>query len=329
MSGIAARTAAAGGDNRAFFTKRTLPTSGNWNSLAYNGSVWIAVVPGSTQSATSTDGNTWTSRTLPVSLNWNGAAAIGSTFVLVAGGTTTYLTSTDGINWTQRTMPVDTNWKITHYSGTLPSAILAWSYQYAAYTTNGTSWTLSAYGDSNLSGGYWQTDGSAYNGSMWIIAKDNFAKNYYTSTNGTTWTKRDYPDFGEPYMGMGQYWAGLAWTGTYWIIGYQYGELWYRSTNGINWEICKTSKYIAPFNKVSITPQYNPAIGGSNGAIQFSVYRNGYATIDGEKWVKRQTTLPYTYGFWNSCAYGGGKVVWVGGNGACVSGPDVSAAVSR
>ena len=330
MTSIAARAAAPRGIWKAFYTKRTLPTSAGWTAVAYNGSVWAALVGGSTQAATSTDGATWTSRTSSGSSNWSGMGAIGSTFVAVASGTSTYQTSTDGINWTSRTMPSSTNWTITHYSGSLASGVLAISADKTAWTTNGTSWTESAYASGTKNGGYWQIAGSAYNGTTWVLLKDNFTDHYFTSTNGTTWTQRNMPIPDQRYEDMGYYWGGISWTGTYWLAAFAYGGQYYRSTDAITWTPAATPSWIAPDGgKTAITPQYNPTMGGSNGATYYSVYRGGFQTLDGVTWVNRAPTLPYAYGFWNGAAYNSTTAVWVGNSGACVSGPNESPSTRR
>ena len=329
MTLVAARAGASlRGNWRAFFTKRTLPTNASWSAVAWNGSVWAALVGGSTQAATSTDGITWTSRTSSGSSGWNGMGVVGSTFVAVANGST-YQTSTDGINWTSRSMPSSTNWMITHYSGSLPSGVLAISPDKTAWTTNGTSWTESAYASGTKNGGYWQINGSAYNGTTWVLLKDNFTDHYFTSTNGTTWTQRNMPIPDQRYEDMGYYWGGISWTGTYWLAAYGYGTQFYRSTDAINWTPVATPSWVAPDNKISLTPQYNPTGGGSNGSTYWSVYRGGFQTLDGVTWINRAPTLPYNYGFWNAMAYNSTTVVWVGNSGACVSGPNESASTRR
>jgi hypothetical protein len=322
LTGFPARTAAAGGDNRAFFTKRTMPTSGNWTAVGWNGSVWAALVGGSTQAATSPDGITWTSRTSSGSSSWNGMGNVGSTFISVGSSSSTAQTSTDGINWTSRTMPSSQPWALTHYSGVAAPGVVAYTTNAAgkaAYSTNGVTWTESSFPRA------WQMGGMAYNGSMWCAIVDNFSRWYFTSTNGTTWTERSLP-MPNQRREEGWYQSGPWWTGTYWIWCYGYGETYFRSTDAINWERCPAPKWMAPDNRLAITPQYNPGIGNGSQHLNFSVYRGGAATTDGVTWKLRQVALPYSYGWWYACAYSPTTIVYVGQNGICVSGPATSPA---
>jgi len=61
-----------------------MPSSGNWDSVAYGGGVFVAVAQSSNKSAYSTDGGkTWTASTLPSSVDWDSVAYGGGVFVTV------------------------------------------------------------------------------------------------------------------------------------------------------------------------------------------------------------------------------------------------------
>ena len=76
-----------------------LPSSSNWSSIAWNGSVFCAVSYTGTAAATSPDGITWTARTLPSSANWTAIAWNSTVFCIVANTNTVAAISQDGITW--------------------------------------------------------------------------------------------------------------------------------------------------------------------------------------------------------------------------------------
>lgn len=84
------------------WTQRTMPTSTEWQDVAFGNGLFLAVSRASGRAATSPDGATWTARTL-VNRSWSGVIFGNGRFVIHAGGTSqsNELThSTDGINFT-------------------------------------------------------------------------------------------------------------------------------------------------------------------------------------------------------------------------------------
>jgi hypothetical protein len=75
---------------------------GLWNSLAYNGSLYLSPLASNVntnQYATSTDGITWTQRNFPINTRWN-RCVYGAGYFCATTLASIYALSTDGINWT-------------------------------------------------------------------------------------------------------------------------------------------------------------------------------------------------------------------------------------
>jgi hypothetical protein len=93
----------------------TLPSSGNWTSVAAGeiSGIWyfVAVRTGSDQYAYSTDdGASWTAGTLPSSGTWNSITFFLDRFIAVRAASTAAAFSTDGVNWTAATLPSSSTW---------------------------------------------------------------------------------------------------------------------------------------------------------------------------------------------------------------------------
>src|SRR5574343_43152 len=121
------------------WTARTLPATGEWRSIAWNGSVFCALSFGSNQAATSPDGITWTARTLPSIGEWRGLAWNGSVFCATCNSNIA-ATSPDGITWTARTLPVSASWRGLVWNGSVFCAVASGTDQ-AATSTDGITWT--------------------------------------------------------------------------------------------------------------------------------------------------------------------------------------------
>lgn len=83
----------------------------NWSAITYGNGRFVAVAFGSTRAAYSTDGIAWTETVLPTSLNWNCiaySASLQRFAALAQGSVSGCATSKDGISWTTRTV-VSTN----------------------------------------------------------------------------------------------------------------------------------------------------------------------------------------------------------------------------
>ena len=79
----------------------------NWSGITYGNGRFVAVAFGSTRAAYSTNGIDWTETILPTSLNWNCIAYSSSLqrfAALAQGSASGCATSKDGISWTTRTV---------------------------------------------------------------------------------------------------------------------------------------------------------------------------------------------------------------------------------
>ncbi len=138
-------TAAASSTDGITFTARTLPSSANWLSVAYdsvNGN--FAAVSGgtSTAAAYSTDGTSWSSATLPSSGDWRCVAAGNGTLVALRYNSTEGAYSTDGgVTWDAcDTLPVTGNWTSIAYGNGVFVAVSTGG-TVALTSTDGISWT--------------------------------------------------------------------------------------------------------------------------------------------------------------------------------------------
>jgi hypothetical protein len=76
---------------------------GLWNSLTYNGSLYLSVFAtnvASSQYATSTNGITWTQRSFPVTTLWTRGVYGAGYFFVTSQSSSIYALSTNGITWT-------------------------------------------------------------------------------------------------------------------------------------------------------------------------------------------------------------------------------------
>jgi hypothetical protein len=131
------------------WTAAALPSGANWSKVAYGDGVFVAVSTGGTAAAYSTDGGAnWSASTLPSSGTWTGVASglIGTStyFVAVASGGTAAAYSPDyGVNWIATgALPASATWSAVSYGNNRFVAISSGSTN-AAFSTNGTTWTLS------------------------------------------------------------------------------------------------------------------------------------------------------------------------------------------
>jgi hypothetical protein len=93
------------------WTTFNIVTDGNWKCLAAGDNKFVAISSGSADAASSTNGVDWTPRTMPSSRQWNGVAygkpstVSTGVFVAVAGNLNSAAFSTNGTTWSSSTMP--------------------------------------------------------------------------------------------------------------------------------------------------------------------------------------------------------------------------------
>lgn len=157
-----------------------------WNSIIYGNGYWVIVSGGTSQYAyySSANGDGWRRSTLPSANDWINLAYGNGIFVALApsGLSGAVAASTDnGATWTSGVMPfgAPASWTNIIYGAGKFVAIASGSTQ-AAYSTNGTSWTVC-----NIPGGTQWTDIAYGNGRFVAITTTTAAPAY--SFNGITW----------------------------------------------------------------------------------------------------------------------------------------------
>lgn len=262
-------TVAATSPDGITWTARTLP-SGTWLSVAWNGSVYVAVDYNSAQCATSPDGITWTSRALPVSIYASRAIAWnGSVFCLVCVGSTAAATSPDGITWTARTMLNARSWVSLAWNGTVFCA-LAQNSAVAATSPDGITWTERALPATAS----WSA--IAWNDSTFVAVSSAASTAAATSPDGITWTARTLP--------AANSWVAVAWNGTTFcaVATNAAANQAATSPDGVTW----TGQTLANDNLTSIA--WN---GATFCAVTLGVgSTNAYTSPDGVTWTLRSTS---------------------------------------
>lgn len=220
-------TAAQSTPDAITWTARTLPSSSNWQSVAYGAGLAVAVSSTSGTTAASTpDAITWTARTLPATASWQAIAYGGGSiekFVAVAGGGTTVNGySADGVVWTSGgALPASGDWRSIAYGGGR-FVTISYNSTDSAYSTTGTSWTA---GGALPAVRNWQA--ITYGGGKFVAIAAGTDKGAY-STDGTSWTEMTLPsssDWRSITYGLGKFVAVSSTSGT--IAA--------SSTDGITW----------------------------------------------------------------------------------------------
>ena len=210
------------------WTQRTIPVLSagyRLRAVAYSSSIPRFVAVGRNESSsssvvlTSTDGTAWTSQTNSGSyildVVWSGTQ-------FVATGDN-ICTSSDGMTWTTRTKP-DGYYLRVVWSGT--QFVAAGYYSSAGVimtSANGTDWALQT-----LPVGTAGLTGIAYSGSMFVAITGNDSKYFYTSPNGSLWTRHTVSGM-ENYF----YQESITWTGSWFVLTGNRGIC--TSTDGVSW----------------------------------------------------------------------------------------------
>ena len=190
----------------------TLPSSQNWSAIASSGSLFVAIVNGSSTTARSSDGITWTTGSIGTSDNWQDICYGNGKFVAISSFN--YATSSDGIYWTVGALPyisVHSTSYVRVASNNSLFVVIGNSSSggyYAASSSDGITWTPS-YGASSLG-----TPTTSWNcitsNRTSFIAISNYIIGY--STNGTSWTTGPAPN-----MSSNQSWSAVAPIGTRYV----------------------------------------------------------------------------------------------------------------
>lgn len=375
-------TAFVTSNNGSVWTKQTV-TSRAWSAPAWNGTVFCAVASGSAVAITSPDGVTWTERTLPVSTLWNSVEWDGSVFIAQGGYglatspdgiTWTNIAKTVGGNvdlwsavaqngsiycavpqsasvtadkcitrafgsnaWTIRSLSSTGNWSGVAWNGTVFCAIKKGSTN-CATSSDGITWTNRTMPASRA----WSA--IAWNGTVFCAVAGDSSFTYATcatSADGITWTDRTMPSTigwqviiwnGTVFCAAGYNSNvcatsadGITWTGgTFPAARCFYGMAWngtvfsavfttaadgatadsYSSTDGLSWTL-RTLPSTRKWRSISWNGTDFTALGESNGDFNFAT------SSDGITWTNQTSTTPIPYtaqvyasGDANTCSVG-------------------------
>jgi len=239
---------------------------GNWSSITYGNSTFVAVQAGSTNAATSSDGITWTLRTLPSSVTWGALSYGGGKFLTVdtGGGSSVAATSPDGITWTAQTMPASVAWKSTAYGSGLFVAIFGSSSNTICYSSpDGATWT----GRNLQSSATWA--GVVAGGGRFIATSNGTATAY--STDGISWTAGGTVTSGNYSL--------LAYGNSTFVIALPGSTSAYTSPDGVTW----TSRTLATSSTwASMAYGNSTFVMVSNGSTASAM-----SSPDGATWTSR------------------------------------------
>ena len=207
-------------------TLRTIFAS-NGFSVAWNGTLWVAVGFGNTHSiAYSSNGTTWTGLGTSIFGNYGGIGVAWNGTLWVAGGgggLNSLAYSSNGTTWTGLGTSIFAYYVYgVAWNGTLWVAVGGGTHS-IAYSSNGTTWT--GITGTSIFGSYGR--GVAWNGTLWVATGSGTNTIAYSS-NGTTWT-------GLGTSAFETYGYGVAWNGTLWVaVGKGTNTIAY-SSNGTTW----------------------------------------------------------------------------------------------
>lgn len=206
------------------WTSLALPGSDTWIDIAYGNGYWV-LISGSTQYAyySSANGYGWRRSTLPSTSDWLHVVYGNGKFVAISPSGTSgsvAASSDNGATWSSGSMPFGTpaSWTNLVYGAGKFVAIASGSGQ-AAYSTNGTSWTVCTLPRS----GDW-TD-IAYGNGRFVAITTTTGKSAY-SLDGITWYESEL----EVTAIKITYGEGVF------LLVYPGQTLGYTSEDGINWK---------------------------------------------------------------------------------------------
>jgi hypothetical protein len=214
------------------WTSVALPSGGSyWYGVAYGNNVWVAV--GNGYRASSATGSTWTSTATPSGYYFQTAVRFANG-VFVASSSSGVSTSTNGTNWTNQSLASSVTWtnadaqslrSVAYGNGTwviadnrfLTNDVLA----FFVSSTNGATWQQVL-----TTVPYAEPTSVAFGNGVWVVV--GYGGLVATSTNATTWTKRNLgntSDIGlmSVTFGDGKFVAVTIFGGAY------------RSTDGVTW----------------------------------------------------------------------------------------------
>jgi len=218
LSGAASNIGAYSLDAITWTQGGNLPSTHDWQFLAFGNGIVVAVArdPSTTAAYTSNGGTSWNaSNTLPDTTDYMNALAFGNgIFVAVINVTATQavMSSTDGITWTKRTL--------TGTGGTFGWQTVAFGNGvFMAYAGDGTVNTSS-------DGINWSSPGAGpvattsnqvmvfYGNGTWLVNCPNLNNTYTSTNNGASWTTHTNAVSAWASSGYGY----MAWNGSIFLM---------------------------------------------------------------------------------------------------------------
>jgi hypothetical protein len=166
-------------------TSSTMPANRQWTSVAAGPDRYVVVALDTNVMAYSINGTAWTQGTMPAQALWTKVKYVGGLFMAFATGGQA-ARSIDGITWNSMTMPASTSdWRDVTY-GAGKWVAVAGSTNKSAYSTDGSTWTLSTLPE----GADWNSIEYGKGKFVATAMSDSSVSGAATaySTNGTDWT---------------------------------------------------------------------------------------------------------------------------------------------
>ncbi len=290
-------------DTDAGYIARTLPSTGYWTDVLWDGTQFIAVghdngVTPAAYGARSTDGETWVSVTFPLVSSQYEYTAIAyngtNQYIAIINNTRHIASSSNGTTWTGtvNAIPTSGQWADMVYGNGRYIAVSS-AQNRTAYSTDGTTWANGSI--SALSNEYTGIAVGTIGSTTYFVVTTGLTGTSQVSaysTDGLTWTANatGYPS--------AQYWSSVAFGGGRFVAVSGNAAITSTaaaySTNGTTWTAATMPGAAAKWNKVVYG-------GGAFTAFAYGSNRTAYST-DGTTWVEGPAMSSSAN--WNTAAYG-------------------------
>jgi hypothetical protein len=188
-SGLSIASSVDGND----WTQRILPSGASWTDLAYGNNYWVIIssggvsIPGSKVLYSNSDLVTWKTAYLPSIGTWSKVVYGNGRFVAV-GASASAVSTNFGSTWTAGSINADTWIDVTYGSGKFVA--ISPTNSRAAYSTNGTTWTVVSLPSSSS----WSS--VAFGNGRFVAISSTSSLTAY-SFDGATWYQSRYTMTGD------------------------------------------------------------------------------------------------------------------------------------
>lgn len=295
-------------DTNTGYVARTLPSSGYWTDVLWDGSKFIAVghdngITPAAYGAQSSNGETWTSVTFPLvssQYEYTAIAYNGSNqYIALINNTRHIASSSNGTTWTGtvNAIPSSGQWSSIVWTGVRYVAVSS-AQNRTAYSTDGVTWANGSISAS--SNEYTGIAAGTIGSTTYVMVTTGLTGTSQVSsysTDGLTWTTNatGFPS--------AQYWSSIAYGGSRFVAvsgnAANTSTAAAYSTNGTSWTAATMPGAAARWNKVVYG-------GGAFTAFAYNSNRTAYST-NGVTWVEGPA-LSSTRN-WNTAAYGNERYV--------------------